>query len=182
MDKSFNLPYIKGIIGKNVTYEESWGFLQQYRPFRCHICPDGLGEFADIACGDAWHREVEADDPGRSVVLVRTELGKEFLHKAMEAGYLKLERADPGILPLSQQALLRRRRHLWGRLLVMRLMRIPAPRYIGFSLFKNWLRLSAKGKLRSLVGTLRRIVRRGWTKPIRQFNLDSKIQEDNWAR
>jgi coenzyme F420 hydrogenase subunit beta len=168
---------------REMNYEQSWGnILSNYGQYRCRLCPDSTGEFADIACGDAWHREVEADDPGRSVVLVRTELGKEFLRKAMEAGYLQLERADPDILPLSQQALLRRRSHLWGRLLVMRLMWIPVPRYIGFSLFKNWLRLSAKGKLRSLVGTLRRIVRRRWTKPIRLFDLDNKIQEDNWAR
>ena len=73
-----------------LTYKESWHFLQKYRSFRCHLCPDGLGELADISCGDAWHRYSEQQDMGRSLVLVRSELGKQILHRAMDNGYLTL--------------------------------------------------------------------------------------------
>ena len=41
------------------TYAESWGFLQKYRQWRCYICPDHTGEFADIAVGDPWYRQVQ---------------------------------------------------------------------------------------------------------------------------
>jgi coenzyme F420 hydrogenase subunit beta len=85
----------------------------------------------------------------------------------MKAGYLKLERVEPSTVPRSQKALLARRRHLWGRLLVMRMMRVPVPRFIGFALFRSWLRLSATHKLRSLLGTFKRIVLRGWTRPLK---------------
>ena len=40
-------------ITRRLSYEESWGgILQGYRPWRCRICPDHIGEFADITVGD----------------------------------------------------------------------------------------------------------------------------------
>jgi coenzyme F420 hydrogenase subunit beta len=133
------------------------------------LCPDSTGEFADIFCGDPWYREIESGEPGRSLVLVRTELGKEILLKAMASDYVELERVESSTLPRSQMALLRRRRHLWGRLLTMRIMQIPVPKYIGFSLFANWLGLSTMEKIRSYGGTFKRIIRRKWTKPSEVF-------------
>lgn len=39
-----------------MSYNESWGnILGKYLQKRCKICPDGIGEFADIVCADAWH-------------------------------------------------------------------------------------------------------------------------------
>ena len=60
-----------------MSYMESWGFLQRYRPYRCYLCPDGTGELADLSCGDPWYREILEDEPGHSLVVVRTERGKE---------------------------------------------------------------------------------------------------------
>ena len=37
---------------REMSYQESWGFLQAYRPYSTHLCPDGTGEDADITCGD----------------------------------------------------------------------------------------------------------------------------------
>jgi hypothetical protein len=37
------------------------------------LCPDSTGEFADISCGDPWYKKPESDEPGMSLVLVRTE-------------------------------------------------------------------------------------------------------------
>lgn len=151
---------------RQLDYEQSWGeILSKYGQVRCRLCPDSTGEFADIACGDPWYRDFGPDDPGWSLVLVRTRHGRMFLQDAMKAGYVQLQRVDPAVLPLSQAALLQRKRHLWGRLKVMRMMRVPIPRYTGFSLFRNWTRLSVRGKLRSLFGTLKRVVSRGWTRP-----------------
>ena len=153
---------------RQMSYEESWGgILSRHVPLRCRLCPDGTGEFADISCGDPWHRKIEPGEPGRSLVLVRTERGREVLRKAMEAGYVELERAEPAVLAASQKALLKKKRMLFGRLLGMRMMFIPAPRFEGFSLFSNWRQLSWSDKLRSMLGTLRRIVSRGWLIPMK---------------
>jgi hypothetical protein len=50
---------------------------------------------------------------------------------------------------------------------MMRMLFVPVPRYIGFFLLGSWLRLSAGDKVRSLVGTLKRIIMRGWTRPLK---------------
>ncbi len=150
-----------------MSYQNSWGFLQKYRPYRCHLCPDGTGEFADLSCGDPWYREIEEDELGYSLVVVRTERGREILHRAMAAGYVHLERAEPHKLEQAQKNLLGKRRAIWGRLIAMRAFGIPTPRLYGFSLFKNWCTLSLKEKLRSILGTARRIITRGYYKPSR---------------
>jgi coenzyme F420 hydrogenase subunit beta len=164
---------LKGTDGeqREMTYEESWGnILSNYCPLRCRLCPDGTGEFADVSCGDPWYRKIEPDDPGRSLVLVRTERGRDLLHKAMESGYVHLNKVQPELLPHSQQSLLNKRRNLWGRLLVMRMIRIPAPHYVGFSLFANWWRLSMTGQIHSVLGTLYRIILRKLNKPSKYYS------------
>jgi len=173
---------IKGDNGqtRRMTYEQSWGdILSNYGQFRCRVCPDSTGELADISCGDPWYREIRPDDPGRSLVLVRTERGREILYKAIKAGYVKLDRVEPDTLPQSQKALLRRRRHLWGRLLAMRITRVPTPHFEGFSLYSNWRCLSFFDKIRSMLGTIRRIISRKWNKPLghnseSQFSIELK--------
>ena len=148
------------------SYAEAWSFLQKYRPFRCYLCPDSTSEFADISCGDPWYRPTDEGDPGRSVVLVRTEKGRRIVADAMQAGYVDLKAVKPDILQLSQMELLRKRGAIWGRLLTMKIFGVPVPRVRGFSLFKNWLRLSTPGKLRSVVGTARRIIVRHYRTPL----------------
>lgn len=144
------------------TYAEAWGFLQKYRPYRCHLCPDGTSEFADIACGDPWYREIAADEPGLSLVVVRTERGREIVRSAIAAGTVRLEPVAAEVLTLSQRELQRKRGAIWGRLLTMNALGVATPRFQGFSLYRNWLRLTAKERLRSLVGTARRVVARGY--------------------
>jgi coenzyme F420 hydrogenase subunit beta len=148
---------------RQMTYEEAWGgILNHYSQFRCRLCPDSTGEFADISCGDPWYREIPPNEQGRSLVLVRTERGREILAKAQRDGYLTIEPAVPDVLPRSQKSLLSRREQLWGRLLAMRVMLVPTPHFEGFSLFSSWRSLSLKEKLRSVMGTIKRIVQRGW--------------------
>lgn len=145
----------------SLSYEESWGQLAGYRPLRCHLCPDGLGQVADLACGDAWQRFSEDGDPGRSIVLVRTARGREILHGAMDAGYVQLQPLDAQAVLAAQPNLLRRRRELFGRLLAMKFLAVPTPEFPGFSLWREWLALSWLTKLRTILGTARRVVLRG---------------------
>ncbi len=159
---------IKGGNGevRQMSYDESWGgVLNKYGQFRCRLCADATGEFADIACGDPWYRNIAPSDPGWSLILVRTERGKETLAKAIRAGYVVAARQNADVLVQSQKSLLSRRRHLFGRLMMMRMMGLPVPCYHGFSLYRNWQELSLVEKVQSLGGTLRRIILRGWMRP-----------------
>jgi coenzyme F420 hydrogenase subunit beta len=149
---------------KVMSYIDSWGFLQKYRPYRCHLCPDATSEFADIACGDPWYRNIEKGEQGQSMVIVRTERGKEVLRSAIDAGYVVLRKADPSILERSQREVFRKRGAVWGRIMAMKVFGIPTPTFGGFSLFENWLQLSFKDQIKSIVGTARRILLRGYYK------------------
>lgn len=143
------------------SYDESWGQLTRYRPMRCHLCPDGLGRIADISCGDAWHHTANGSDPGRSLVLVRTERGREILRKAREANYVSLQPANAAAVLAAQGNLLARRREIFGRLLARKLLLMPVPQYIGFSLFRSWMSIPFLLKCRTVVGSLTRLVQRG---------------------
>ena len=62
----------------------------------------------------------------------------------------------------AQKNLLARRRTLLGRLLAFRLLGVPTPEYKGFSLFRSWWSLGPIAQAQIVLGTLRRILRRGW--------------------
>lgn len=145
-------------IEKTLTYAESWGYLQKYRQWRCYLCPDHTGEFADISVGDPWYRKISNQDKGRSLIVARTQKGLDFIVSAEKAGYIFLEKCDPALLPASQPNLLETKGMLWARLLVLRLFRIPVPTYKDFSLFRFWMsELSLKKKIQSFYGTVKRI-------------------------
>jgi coenzyme F420 hydrogenase subunit beta len=150
-----------GFETRRLSYEESWGgILTNHKQWRCQVCADHTGELADISVGDPWYRTIAPDDPGQSLVLVRTERGRRVLRDAVTAGYLKLTKADPSILPDSQAALLRGRGAVWGRSLACRVLGVPAPRYKGFPLLRWWWsELSVRQKVRTFGGTVKRVLR-----------------------
>lgn len=70
--------------------ESSWSL-----PFRCKICPDGIGEGADIAAADNWpggspDRELAKTDPGTNAMIIRTKAGLELVEAARRDGALVL--------------------------------------------------------------------------------------------
>ncbi len=149
---------------EHLIYDEAWAFLQSYRPYATHLFPDGSGEDADISCGDPWYRKVEKGEHGSSLIVVRTERGRELFKRAMASGAIVASPATSEQLARSQANLTSKRGAVWGRLLAFRLLGVPAPAYQGYSLFANWRRLSLNDKQRSVFGTLRRILQRGYHK------------------
>lgn len=145
----------------SLSYNESWGKLNHYRPMRCQLCPDGLGRVADIACGDAWETFDSTADPGRSLIIVRTVRGREILHRAIKAGYVELVPASTDNVVAAQRNLLQKRKDLFGRLAALRMFLIPVPQFKGFSLLSSWMRLPLLRKATTLIGTIRRILVRG---------------------
>lgn len=149
----------------SMTYDESWSFLQRYRQWRCYICPDHTGEFADVAVGDPWDRPASEGESGTSLVIARTSRGREILRNAVRQGYLKLTKVSPSRLPAAQPNLLRTRGALWGRLWTIWLLGAPVPEYRGFPRWRFWLHsLSMREKKQSILGTARRV----FTKRLRQ--------------
>ena len=149
------------------SYADSWDALQRYRQWRCHVCADHTGEFADVAVGDPWYREIPEDEPGRSLVLARTLRGKDLLEAAIAAGYLDLEPVDPALVAASQPELLKTRGAIWARIHVSRLLGAAAPRYVNMPMARFWwTQLSLREKIRSVFGTAKRVCRRRLRKRI----------------
>ena len=148
-----------GTTSTELTYEQSWGdILQKHRQWRCYICPDHTGEFADIATGDPWHREIAENEQGRSLIVARTRTGQEIVERAIAAGFLTAEKVEPETLPASQPNLLKTRAMLWGRLAALKLCNAPCPSYTGFALMESWQKkLNFTEKIKSLLGTIKRI-------------------------
>jgi coenzyme F420 hydrogenase subunit beta len=125
---------------RRMSYADSWGsILSRHVQFRCKICPDGVGEAADIVCADAWEcdergypRFEEAE--GVSLILARTPLGERIVAEALAAGALAAEPFDMGRLAAMQPGQTRRKRALAARLAALAAMGRPRPRYRGFGL------------------------------------------------
>ena len=164
------------------TYKESWGALQRFRPYGIHLFPDMSGEDADISCADAWHRSNGREESeGHSLLVVRTERGRQVLRAAREAGYLVAERVDAKRLLQAQQSILGNAAAIWGRVQTFRLLGLPVPKLRGFPGFRAWLRLPAKEKLRSTLGTARRALQRGYYRPLR-FGIDTCVLRPTGTR
>jgi coenzyme F420 hydrogenase subunit beta len=147
---------------RSLSYEEAWGgILQRHRQWRCHLCVDHTGEFADVAVGDPWYRPVADGEAGSSLIVARTERGRHIVERAIAAGALVAEPVDRALLPASQPNLLLTHGSVWGRTATLRLLGLPAPRYRGFAHRRIWLRrLGPVAKAKSVTGTLRRVRRR----------------------
>ncbi len=124
------------------SYRDSWGkILGRQIQFRCKICADGIGELADIACGDAWYTKDGQPDfeerPGRSLILSRTCIGQHVVEAAAGAGYLATEAFRLQDLAVIQPYQAMRRRLIASRLLAMWIVGAPFPKYRGFNLIAN---------------------------------------------
>jgi len=148
-----------------MSYADSWRFVQAYRPWGVHLWPDGLGELADISCGDPWYREVKSSDPGSSLVVVRTELGRQLVIGAVKAGYLELARTDLRRVIDSQQGLMLKKGAVWGRIICMRALGLPIPSHNSYQWVRSWLKLPLHEKIRSTLGTIRRVITRKYYIP-----------------
>lgn len=71
--------------------EAPWKYDMQ---FRCKICPDAIGELADIACPDSWNMvdgaPVHDEAPGANLFIARTKRGQELVAAAAASGAIHL--------------------------------------------------------------------------------------------
>ena len=83
----------------DLTYDQAWysqGVPWKYdMQFRCKICPDAIGELADVACPDGWvmrdGKPIHEEAPGANLFVARTERGEALVAEAAAAGALHLE-------------------------------------------------------------------------------------------
>lgn len=153
----------------DLTYEQAWqpGGGQTWRyelQFRCKICPDAVGESADISAPDGWvlkdGKPIYEEAPGTNALLVRTDRGRDLVDRAVASGVLELS-------PLSMRELEQMHvNHLDRRLgapAQQLALQITGSRRVALRRYRPWAAMSQAGVRRSwqqFIGTFRR-VRRG---------------------
>lgn len=149
---------------RSMTYVDSWGKILSSRvQHRCKICADGTGVAADIAFADAWDADENGyptfeERPGTSLIVARTEVGSALIAAAEAAGVLETAPFDPATLAAIQPGQRRRRRALLARLVGLKVMGKPVPRYRGLRLRDTARQNSLRDNAKNALGMVRRVL------------------------
>ncbi|WP_271612276.1 Coenzyme F420 hydrogenase/dehydrogenase, beta subunit C-terminal domain [Bradyrhizobium sp. CCBAU 21362] len=149
----------------DLPYPGAWrmGKFGYELPFRCKICPDGVGEVADISVPDGWilrnGKPVYAEAPGTNVVIVRTPAGEELLRGAVDAAYLEVS-------PVSVEEIEQmhtnhhRKAAASAALFALRLMGQGTIKISGYRTSDGLKRAGLRGIFQQFAGTIRRVITR----------------------
>jgi coenzyme F420 hydrogenase subunit beta len=146
-----------------MDYNTSWGsILNRYLQFRCKICPDGTGEFADVVCADAWYGENGypdfAERDGRSLLIARTGAGVSLLDDAATEGAIVVSSLKIDEISRMQPYQVNRKRTVLARLIGTAFRRTRVPRFRRLGLLRASIGASPLEFLRSIWGTFKRAV------------------------
>ena len=141
------------------SYNESWGhILGRDILFRCKICPEGWGSFADISSGDPWYTDGKGPlfdpKPGRSFLFSRTERGQEILDIC--AAYVTCDISELPIIQKSQHA---RKKRVWLWYVVLKLLGDRLLQFRGLGMWNQMFKSSPLMLARELRGIIRRLPR-----------------------
>lgn len=151
-----------------ISYNDSWGKIlgRDVRKI-CRYCIDGIGEMADISCGDAWYLTNDfqpdfSEKEGRNVVFSRTSKGTDLLDEAFEAGHLVLEEyeACEEELKYIQKYQYERRATMGAMILGLRICGKCAPRYSKRLLRGYSGKVGLKYQAKRFLGTIKRVMQK----------------------
>ncbi|MGY4230110.1 coenzyme F420 hydrogenase subunit beta [Bradyrhizobium sp. USDA 4503] len=147
----------------DLPYPEAWlmGKFGYELTFRCKICPDGVGEVADISAPDGWilqnGKRSYAEAPGTNLAVVRTPVGEELLHASIDAGYLEV--ASVSIEEIEQMHTNHHRKAAASAaLLALRLMGQRTIKASGYRTKDGLKRAGLRGTFQQFAGTIRRVL------------------------
>lgn len=150
----------------SIDYNSSWGEILGRDVMKmCRFCLDGVGEMADISCGDAWYLTQEgkpdfSEHEGRNVIFVRSSAGEDVLNRMTALAKIHLE-AFPDYeekLKYMQFYQNDRRATMWAKVLALKLMGRVTPRY-GVNVLSSYSKhTSIKRNASIFKGTIKRIL------------------------
>ena len=149
----------------DITYDQAW-----FTPdtpwsydmqFRCKICPDAIGELADVACPDGWvmrdGRPIHEEDDGVNIVIARTPSGAALVAEAAAAGALELAPFGAEELDLMHRDHLPRKIENPARLRGLSLEGEPVPDFADFRADQMVLMAGPERDARACEATRKRI-------------------------
>ena len=103
-----------------LTYQQMWADESTWRiQSRCKICPDAMGESADLVASDVWPGGgPTGEDEGFNGIIVRTRRGRELYDAALAAGAIveSPRRVSFRDFDEFQPHQVRKKRAVWARL------------------------------------------------------------------
>ena len=121
-----------------LTYQDMWKEEATWRiQPRCKICPDAIGESADLAASDVWPGGSPAgENPGFNGIIVRTQRGLELYRAALATGAIAVEGRAVSFRDFDdfQPHQVYKKRAVWARLAGMRAAGKPVPETHGLRL------------------------------------------------
>lgn len=152
----------------SMSYDESWGKIlgRDLMP-ACRFCIDGIGEMADISCGDGWYISKDnkpdfSEHNGRNIIFARSEIGDKIIQEMQAKGLIKISKYNEyeKELPIIQLSQWNRRREMKYRINSMKIMFKAVPHYNKQLMKKYSTGLENKKKIRVILGTCKRILKR----------------------
>jgi coenzyme F420 hydrogenase subunit beta len=144
-----------------MDYNSSWGnILGKQLQYRCKICADGTGEFADVVCADAWYGKDGypdfAERDGRSLIISRTAAGNQLLANATASNAIAMESISVHEIDAMQPYQVNRRQLAAARGIATRLAVGKTTRFVGLKLVGQMFSSGFIYTLRNAWGTFRR--------------------------
>ncbi len=113
-----------------MTYNELWADEANWgtQP-RCKICPDAIGEVADLVAADCWPgASPSGEDEGFNAIVVRTKRGQKLFDSAIADGVLTtIKDITFADLDRFQPHKVRQKKAAWARFVGMSASGLPVP-------------------------------------------------------
>jgi coenzyme F420 hydrogenase subunit beta len=158
----------------DLTYDQTW--FDPSRPwsydiqFRCKICPDAIGELADVSCPDGWVMKggtpIHEEAPGVNLLIARTERGERLVAEAAAAGAIELAPFTIAQLDAMHGDHLPRKLENPARIAALKVAGAPAPRFSGFRPWRMIWRAGLWRSFRAFSSTKRRILAGAHREPL----------------
>ena len=148
-----------------MEYRQAWGkTLGRDIMKACRVCLDGIGEMADISCGDAWYMNEDqtpdfSEHEGRNIVFARSKEGVELLKNAINDGVIHTEKIPDydTYLRKIQRYQYERKATMQVKLRMLRLFGKNPPKYSSKVLQKYSRTIDQRIKRQIALGTIKRI-------------------------
>lgn len=149
-------------------YDTAWGkILGRDIMKMCRFCIDGIGELADISCGDAWYLTPDkkpdfSENEGRNVIFARTSVGNDVLREMSNSGCLHIEefKAYKDELSYIQYFQKERRTTMIAKKMAMLFMGHSFPKYSVKRMLHYYSESNWKDFFRVFKGTIKRAIQK----------------------
>ncbi|MEM7346391.1 MAG: Coenzyme F420 hydrogenase/dehydrogenase, beta subunit C-terminal domain [Chloroflexota bacterium] len=142
-----------------LNYNDMWDDEGKWQlQFRCKICPDAIGEGADLAASDVWPGGgPTGEDSGFNGIIARTQIGLTLMESAIKEGALVIDQAlTPRDMDNFQPHQVRKKKAVWARLAGLRQAGQITPQVSGLRIDSLARKNGLPNNLAEARGTLQR--------------------------